>query len=972
MTRWSTTNSAWYRALRPEARRHGVSSCLHTTLEARARAEPERALLVDGRGYLTLGALCDAVRERAGHLLRQAGGVERVVAVQLEPSVEAVITYFACLAAGLRYLPMPLGPSSMAARVLRSLAPRVLVTGRDPANGAGIEIRPLSGESAAPQSKAVTLPPPDPQRIAHVLPTSGTATGTPKAVLTDHVGSMLSHEWRSRLWPYDPSRDVVGCNIFGIWDVVPALVAGIPVVMIDDETMRDPEALAAALVRYGITRLMLTPTLLDACLATGVAIDALRRLDRIVLCGEPVRAAVMARAWDMLEGVSIGNLYSSAECHDIAAGELRRGRRIASGLVADFADVHITDADDRTRLVPAGIGGRVLIGGAALAAGYVDPGETRRRFFDASFGGGEARRVYDSGDLGILHEDGELEVVGRLDEAVKVRGAWAEPDAIAAAIREHPAVARAAVIAEADSRDRTALWAFVVLSDPDAAAADLRRWLAERVSAQSVPGRIRIVDELPLLASGKADLRRLRAMGGAQKADSLPAAGLSLEAVVLATFRDVLEEADAGADEDFESLGGDSLSAVVLCGALRQATGRRVRVGDLRRNPCARALARHLEQQAPVAQPSARGLPALDLGDVARGRPSERRARRVFVTGATGMLGRALIERLLRETALDVVALVRAGNDEQAREKLAAAVAETFDAERVIPVVGDLGLPRFGLSPEAFRALAKNVDAVLHAGADLDMFADFETLEAVNVGGTREAVRLAFEAGARFHHVSSSAVLPLDPAREWSEDAWGVDLAESLAAELTDSDGYSLSKLTAEALVWLAEQRGLSVTVTRLAHLVGPGVRSRLTDTLEAFSAAGALPAGQWCWQLSPVDAVSRHLVAWLGADPDTRLPRLIHLTTRPLHMADVAGAFAARGITLRALSLPAFVSELAALSPGDAHWARIVRGLDQLVDEFGPRAALNLADARLLAQRALDADSTSLMASMTARRVPA
>ena len=211
------------------------------------------------------------------------------------------------------------------------------------------------------------FPVPDLLRPAHLAFTSGTGAGIPRMVETDHAGSALSHGWRSRLWPYDPSEDVVGCNIFGIWDVVPALCRNTPVVLLGDGAMRDPFALASAITRFGITRIMMTPTLLDACLDCAEGIEALRRLRLLVLCGETVSPVLMDRAWEVLPRVRIGNLYSTAECHDIAAGELGPGQEVTCGMVADFAEVHICDPNRPHRLVEVGSAGRVLVGGGALA-----------------------------------------------------------------------------------------------------------------------------------------------------------------------------------------------------------------------------------------------------------------------------------------------------------------------------------------------------------------------------------------------------------------------------------------------------------------------------------------------------------------------------------------------------------------------------------------------------------------------------
>jgi len=1020
MSALSSTSLPWYRAIRPRSpAAHGLPRCIHQAFADAARAEPGRALLVDESGYLKQGALLDAVQTRARDLLERAGATDRVVAVQLDPSIATVITYFACLAAGLRYLPLPAVPSPWSDRLLASLPAPLLVTRCDlrPASGDGLEMVLVDARDA--YDAAVALPDPNPRRIAHVLPTSGTETGTPKAVLTDHVGSMLSHDWRSRLWPYDPARDVVGCNVFGIWDAVPALCRGIPVVMIGDATLREPAALAASIVRYSITRLMLTPTLLDACLADEDAADALRRLRRLVLCGEPVMTSLAARAREALPRVQLANLYSLSECHDVAAGDVDADAPVTAGHVAEFAEVHVTDPGDPERLVPAGKPGRVLIGGEALAAGYLDPELTARRFFDAAFVPDEVpRRVYDSGDLGVLHEDGRLEILGRLDDAVKVRGGWAEPEAVARILRQHPRVARAAVVAETDAGGKARLSAFAVASGTAAApdlAESLRRWLAERVGPHSLPTRLSVVDRLPLSPSGKVDLRRLRDPGRGGKTDgpagnvsrsgtaaepagnvargggtpepagnvtrggatpesagnvarsgtaAESAGGLdhpetaterSIEQTVLEIFRDVIDAPDAGLDDDLDSLGADSLSLIVLGGELRRRLGRRVRVAELRRLGSARALARSLERAAERGPRMEWRWPALELGIDTKLSPAHSEpVRRVLVTGATGVLGRALIDRLINaEPAIEVAALVRARDVEDDHRRLSAIDGHGTGDARLEAIVGDLALPRFGLAPDAFRRLAAATDAVLHVGADLDMFADYAALEAANVGGTREALRLAFEAGARMHHVSSSAVLPLDSDRVWSEESFGFELVRSLAPELARSDGYSRSKAAAEGLAWLAAERGLYVAVTRLPHLVGRGLRTRLSETLRALAAARVLPEGEWRWQAAPIDAVCARLVSQLTADAPAPLE---HLTARPVRGGDVASALRARGIDVEALPLPAVVNALGRTSITDERDARAVSALNQLIAEHGPRAALSLADARLASRRWLDA----------------
>jgi len=126
-----------------------------------------------------------------------------------------------------------------------------------------------------------------------------------------------------------------------------------------------------------------------------------------------------------------------------------------------------------------------------------------------------------------------------------------------------------------------------------------------------------------------------------------------------------------------------------------------------------------------------------------------------FVTGATGFIGRHLVEELLRRREGDVHVLVREGS----RDKLDALLARWPHGERVKPVIGDLQQPRLGLDDAAVDALRGTVDHVFHLAAIYDMTAPEELNERLNIAGTRNAVELAnaLEAG-HLHHVSSVAI----------------------------------------------------------------------------------------------------------------------------------------------------------------------------------------------------------------------
>jgi thioester reductase-like protein len=229
-------------------------------------------------------------------------------------------------------------------------------------------------------------------------------------------------------------------------------------------------------------------------------------------------------------------------------------------------------------------------------------------------------------------------------------------------------------------------------------------------------------------------------------------------------------------------------------------------------------------------------------------------------------------------------------------------------------IEGDLAKPRFGLPEPLFAALARRVGTIFHVGATVNLVATYEALEAPNVGGTHEAIRLAALANATLHHVSSVGVLPYGAGKRVRE-------TDSIEVEGALMTGYCETKWVAERLVRVAMQRGLRATIHRPGlTIAGDGKREGgvLECAMALVARLGALP------ELDvPIDLVSADYVAQaiakIAADP-RRLGGTFHLThPRPLKLKSVARVAATR-LGLR-------------IEPFEAWRARLARELPRIED---------------------------------------
>ena len=255
--------------------------------------------------------------------------------------------------------------------------------------------------------------------------------------------------------------------------------------------------------------------------------------------------------------------------------------------------------------------------------------------------------------------------------------------------------------------------------------------------------------------------------------------------------------------------------------------------------------------------------------DIVPAGPVRRQAgvRCILLTGATGFLGAWLARTLLDRTDARLVCLARSSSSEPAdrvRQNLDRyGLWRPGDALRVHGVAGDLSRPSLGIEPSAFQALAGAVEAIFHAGADVNWVTPYAGLRSANVSGTVELLRLACIGSPKpFHFVSSLAVCyAVGGPAEVVEAADMLPWAEQLPL------GYAQSKCVAEALIREAARRGLPATIFRPALLAGDSstgasnVDDLIGSLLKGCIQMQAAPDLDWTFDAAPVDVAAQAIV---------------------------------------------------------------------------------------------------------------
>ncbi|MFF6983861.1 amino acid adenylation domain-containing protein [Streptomyces sp. NPDC008343] len=503
----------------------GISS-LGDAFRAMVRTGPANVAVRDGNRELTYREL-DLASDRIAASLRANGAVKgQLVGVVIDRSTHTPAALLGVLKAGCAYVPLdPAYPERRLRHVVQDCGLEIVVSGAQAVQGCGLDalrvIDPAAGDDAG-EPPAVEIGADDP---AYVIYTSG-STGQPKGCVVSH-GNVLAL-MHSTLPLFDLSAADrwtlfhSAAFDFSVWELWGALLTGATAVCVPVETARAPEEFLELLRRERVTVLSQVPSAFRALCRISGENDPDLSLRYVVFGGESLdldvagefvrRTAPQAPVLVNMYGITETTVHSTIK---FLTEEDLDGKGVAS-IGVPLPHVAITLRDRAMRPVRVGETGEMYIAGAGVAQGYLNrPELTAERFLTLDTQDAP-QRFYRTGDLGRMTASGELEYLGRNDQQVKVRGFRIEPGEIETALREHPAVRDAAVIAHESDRG-TLVLAHVVHRDAEPgrpAEAVLRRHLAERLPAHMVPRRFVFLPELPLTLSGKLDRAALRSLAG--------------------------------------------------------------------------------------------------------------------------------------------------------------------------------------------------------------------------------------------------------------------------------------------------------------------------------------------------------------------------------------------------------------------------------------------------------------------------
>ncbi|MET4927518.1 non-ribosomal peptide synthetase, partial [Streptomyces sp. PSRA5] len=573
-------------------------------LMARLAAAPGgRTAVVSGDRLLTFAELRAGAAVFAARLADLGIGPESVVALCLPRGADLVTAIIGTLAAGAAYLPVdPALPEERRRYLVADSGADLVVLAdagsRPPAPGAPARtVADLTAQQ--PHVPAVFAPlPVTAGTLAYVIYTSG-STGVPKGVeIGRGAASLLLRELESAGAAGGEARRV-GWNASPSFDASVQqwvrLCRGDTLVMIDEETRRDPALLAAFVDARALTDLDITPSHADPLLDLLTADGGPRPLTLLV-GGEAIGPAL----WDRLAAahrsglLRAANMYGPTECTvDATAGWIDGAGEPHIGTVLPGLRAYLLD--ENLAPVAPGEAGELYLAGPRVGRGYRRrPGLTAERFVADPYGG-PGGRAYRTGDRCRRLPDGRLGYLGRADGQVKLRGHRVELPEIEAALTRADGAAEAAVVLGEDAGGTACLIAYHRGGEADA----LRAALTAALPSYMVPSAFVAVDRFATTPGGKLDRSALpsRLAAAPPGPDAAPDGGAldgRAEELIARVWAQVLGSSSIGPDDNFFKLGGHSLLAIKLVSRVRAELSLALPVKAVYAHPRLRDLAAHI------------------------------------------------------------------------------------------------------------------------------------------------------------------------------------------------------------------------------------------------------------------------------------------------------------------------------------------------------------------------------------------
>ncbi len=849
---------------------------LHKRFEKAAGEKPDEIALVASDAVLTYGQLNERANRIANSLIKKGVRPRSNVLIMLPRNSNMIASIIGALKAGCAFIPIDLNYPNERINYIYENSGADYILDVDGGISNSLSIKELLEEDD------VSNPDTDisPDDLAYMIYTSG-STGNPKGVMISHRNICNQTDVNPQVF-YNSilciSTIAFDASLEGIST---AISHGIKLILANDDEIKNIVELIDLINREKPEIMDLTPSRALSYLEVKEFCDAVKYLKAMFFGGEKFTAnvanefrkcsdAVMYNCYGPTETTIASNFKEITNPNDITVG------KAVKNYVTDVRDID-------GKLLPDGVMGELYIGGVGVGKGYYNMEEKTKEVFltinDIPY--------YRSGDYAVRLPNGEIDIKGRIDNQIKLRGLRIEIGEIESNISKFPKIKQNAVVIK-KIRNNDHLCAYFT-ADEKIDKDELKKYLFERLTQYMVPTVFMQLDEMPETLNGKVDLKLLPEP---EIESDYVAPATELEQRICWVYETVLGLELVGAEDNFFEIGGTSLLASnIIMQLLKQDYA--VKFDDIFKNQTPRKLANFL-----LGGESEDGLDVQELekydyskinslleeNTIENFKNGENsRLGNVLLTGVTGFLGIHLLYEYIKNEDGTIYCMLRKGEFDSPEERLCDLMNYYFDEDlteligkRIVPVEGDI------TNFDDFKKFEDYpIDTLINSAAIVKHYSHDDYIFRVNVDGVINGLVFSEENDVRYIQISTISVVDLykrdaDVSNVSCDEKtlyWGQDL----------SNVYVNSKFLAEKMVLERALHGLDVKIIRLGNLMGrysDGVFQKNFETNAFLNSVKAIknlkvinpPLSQKPVEFSPIDYVARAVLLLSKTPKESRV----------------------------------------------------------------------------------------------------
>lgn len=562
--------------------------------EEQVQKTPNNTAVILNDNSLTYDVLNKKANQLARYLIKSGIKKGDIIGIRVDKSFEMIVGILAIIKAGCTYLPINMSyPQDRVEYMLTDSSAKFLLTVESmiddistPVKKITIDLNKNNIYSLDSSNLCISISPED---LIYIIYTSG-STGKPK-------GAMLCHRNIVRLFKNDkPLYDFNETDVwtmfhsvafdFSVWEMYGALLFGGKLVLVPDKVAKDTNLFLDLLRKQHVTVLNQTPTYFYNLLATELErADNSLSIRYIIFGGEALKPKLIQKWSIKYPNTKLINMYGITETtvhvtfKELSEKDLKSN---ISNIGKPIPTLEVLILDKNLHLLPYGVPGEMCVLGQGVFKGYLNREDlNKQKLIPNSYYG---QTLYHSGDLAILHKDGNLEYLGRIDKQVKLRGFRVELGEIEEQILKNENIKTCIVAKKVNKNNRDILCAYYIKSGT-VNIDTVKKALQVNLPYYMIPQYFIEIEKVPMNINGKVDFNSLPIPDEITHDKQIVKPRNQIDSDIIKAFRKILGIKQISIEDSFFELGGDSLSAISICTYLNESCKLNITVKDILDNP---------------------------------------------------------------------------------------------------------------------------------------------------------------------------------------------------------------------------------------------------------------------------------------------------------------------------------------------------------------------------------------------------